>query len=127
MFNYDIPHLNFTEAEGELIPLIPDPEALFQKVESPQSLLFCKPHGLLEVCQSMLSDELKAATMVNLEKRLVGALICLSGFFCAQSARSFSTVWNPCQGPFDWKNPVHSVPLCSFVIMHCNKNQNNTR
>lgn len=51
-----------------LIPPIPDPEVLFQKVESLQPLLFCTPRDLLEVCQSMLSDELKVATMVNLEK-----------------------------------------------------------
>lgn len=58
------------------IPPVPDPEVLSQKVESPQSLLFCKPHDLLEVCQSMLSDELKGATMVNLgKKRSVDAFI----------------------------------------------------
>jgi len=50
------------------IPPIPDPEVLFRKVESLQPLLFCIPRDLLEVCQSMLFDELKVATMVNLEK-----------------------------------------------------------
>lgn len=52
-----------------LIPPVPDPEVLSQKVESLQSLLFCRPRDLLEACQSMLSDELKAATMVNLGKK----------------------------------------------------------
>lgn len=59
------------------IPPVPDPEVLSQKVESLQSWLFCTPRDLLEVCQSMLSDELKAATRVNLgKKRSVDAFIC---------------------------------------------------
>lgn len=51
-----------------IIPPILDPEVLFQKGESLRSLLFCTPHGPLEVCQSMLSDELEVATMANLKK-----------------------------------------------------------